>query len=93
MTAALHDLSIIKDRNMVTEAAGGEAVTDIDRRFIPHNLIKAAVNLASAMGSKAAVGSSRIINGAFLYSALARAIFWASPPEISMPCSQKSLYK
>lgn len=48
---------------------------------------------SSAIGSSAAVGSSSIINGASLYTARAIAIFWLSPPDISTPVSEKSLYK
>ena len=37
--------------------------------------------------------TSSIINGASLYTARAIAIFWLSPPDISTPVSEKSLYK
>ena len=48
-------------------------------------------NCPSVMGSRAAVGSSKIIKGASLYSARAMAIFWASPPEISTPCQSPDI--
>ena len=41
------------------------------------------------LGSNPAVGSSNIINGAPLYTALAIASFWLSPPDISIPESEK----
>ena len=45
----------------------------------------------SETGSKAEVGSSKMRKGASLYRALARAIFCASPPDISMPLLSNSL--
>ena len=46
----------------------------------------------SAIGSSADVGSSRIINFASLYKALAIAIFCPSPPDGSKPDASKILY-
>ena len=91
MRTELNELALLEHRDMFAEPAGGQAVGDVDRRFVAYQAVEFGVYLVFCDGSSAAVGSSSTINGAFLYSALARASFCASPPEISTPVSSTSL--
>ena len=49
--------------------------------------------ITAANIGNAAVGSSRIVNGAFLYTVRAKAIFCASPPDTSTPDLSYLLYR
>lgn len=57
----------------------------------PEMRLKLLCTSYSDTGSSAAVGSSSTMKGAFLYSARASVIFYASPPEISTPSLEYSL--
>ena len=34
----------MKNKNLITESAGGQAVTDVDRSLIPGDLVEAGIN-------------------------------------------------
>ena len=50
MAPLLDDLSLMKNRNLIAELAGGETVTDINRGFISHNVVKFTVDLRLRYG-------------------------------------------
>lgn len=45
MTAALDNLSVIKDNNIIAKSTGKELMTDIHCRFISYDIVELGVNL------------------------------------------------
>ena len=44
MTSLLDHGTLMKNKNLITESAGGQAVTDVDRSLIPGDLVEAGIN-------------------------------------------------
>ena len=66
VAAPLNQPALVKDEDIATKPAGGKAVGNVNGCFVPDNLIEMGIDLKLGKVPRAAVGSSRMMNGAFL---------------------------
>ena len=66
VAAALDELTVVEDGDIIAETAGGQAMADVNRRFIADDFIESGIYLIFGNRSSAAVGSSSTIKGALL---------------------------
>ena len=64
--ASLDDGAVVENGDFVAEFAGGQAVADVDGGAVTDNFGKFLVDLGFRYRIQEAVGSSRMIKGAFL---------------------------